>query len=279
MCGDSTAAADVTKLMDGNKAALCFTDPPYNVDYQGSAKSRRDGIANDKMSESAFSDFLVGACRNIIENTTGGVYICMSPKELGALKQAFMAAGGHWQSYIIWVKNKFTLGGSDYQHQYEPILYGWAVGNKNHYFVQHRDIGDVIEDLRQVKTIFDGEFTTIKFQGYEVKLKGRVEGTVKRRKQKTDIWRYDKPNKSEEHPTMKPVALCGEAIKNSSVRGNIVLDLFGGSGSTLIACEQLERICYMNELDPKYCDVIRQRYWKLTHDSDEGWDEGTKPCS
>lgn len=279
ICGDSTSRNDIVRLMDGEKAAMCFTDPPYNIDYRGgmsgNKSNERDKILNDKMSKNSFYQFLFVVSKNILENTIGGVYICMSSSELDTLKRSFEDAGGHWQSFIIWVKNMFTLSRSDYQHIYEPILYGWSATTKNHYFVQHRDIPNVVEDLHQVKTIFDGEHTTIKFQGFEVKLKGRVEGTIKRRKQKIDIWRYDKPRRSEEHPTMKPVSLCAEAIKNSSVHGEIVLDLFGGSGSTLIACEQLGRRCFMCELDPKYCDVIRKRYWKFTHGTDKDWERGT----
>lgn len=269
MCGSSTDRANVETLMDGKKADMCFTDPPYNVDYTGGmgthAKNERQGIQNDSMSKEAFLQFLKDVCANINIFTVGGVYICMSSSEIDSLKQAFEQSGGHWQSFVIWVKNTFTLSRADYQHTYEPILYGWANSVTNHYFIQNRDIANVWEDLRQLKTEFDGEYTIISFQGFEVKIKGKVDGEVKRRKQKTDIWRYDKPTKSAEHPTMKPIALCAEAIKNSSEQGGAVLDLFGGSGSTLIACEQLKRKCYMMELDPKYVDVIIDRWEKLTN--------------
>jgi DNA modification methylase len=162
------------------------------------------------------------------------------------------------------VKNVFTLSRSDYQHTYEPILYGWSGNVVNHHFIGNRDIPNVWEDIRELRSEFDGENTIIKFQGFEVKIKGKVEGEVRRRKQKTDIWRYDKPNRSKEHPTMKPIELCAEAIKNSSKQGEVVLDLFGGSGSTLIACEQLNRKARLMELDPKYVDVIIDRWEKLT---------------
>ena len=188
----------------------------------------------------------------------------MSSSELPNLKKAWENNGGHWQSFIIWVKNNFTLSRADYQNTYEPILYGWAKGIKNHYFIDRRDIANVWEDLREVKTQFDGQYTSIKFQGFEVKVEGKAKGVIKRKKQRIDIWRYDKPVKSELHPTTKPVALCLEAVKNSSQRGDMVLDLFGGSGTTLIACEKSGRKCRMMELDNKYIDVILERWQKFT---------------
>lgn len=257
MCGDSTSIHDVSKLMNGQKSQMCFTDPPYNVDYTGGMgtheKNGRQGILNDKMSKEEFKTFLTEVCKRIIENCEGGVYICMSSSELDSLKISFEQSGGHWQSFIIWVKDNFTLSRLDYQHLYEPILYGWPKEIINHYFIQNRDIPNVWESLNKVKSVFD-----------EVKIKGKVTGEVKRKKQKNDIWRYDKPTKSEEHPTMKPVKLCAEAIKNSSKKDDIIMDLFGGSGSTLIASEQLGRKCYMMELDPKYVDVIIKRWENLT---------------
>jgi DNA modification methylase len=258
---------------------MCFTDPPYNVDYQGGASGDwgkpRDRIKNDKMSKAAFYNFLRDSLANAIANTKGGIYVCMSSSELETLKAAFEDAGGHWQSYIVWVKNTFTLTRADYQHTYEPILYGWPAKTKNHYFTEDRSIPNVWEDLREIKTEYDGSYTTIKFQGYEVKVAGKAEGQVKRRKQRVDIWRYDKPTRSSEHPTMKPVELCAEAIKNSTKRNGIVLDLFAGSGSTLIASETIGRTARVMELDPKYVDVIRKRWYKLTHDSLDGWQEAT----
>jgi DNA modification methylase len=188
----------------------------------------------------------------------------MSSSELPNLKKAWENNGGHWQSFIIWVKNNFTLSRADYQNTYEPMLYGWAKNIKNHFFIERRDIANVWEDLREVKTEFDGTHTSIKFQGFEVKIEGQVKGIIKRKKQRTDIWRYDKPTVSKEHPTMKPVALCLEAVKNSSQRGDIVLDLFLGSGSTAIACEKSGRRCYGMELDPQYIDVIISRWEKFT---------------
>lgn len=269
MCGDSTSKEDVDKLMGGVRAHMVFTDPPYNVDYKGGmnevSQNTREGILNDKMTKSEFHAFLKAVSDSIVEHCDGGVYICMSSSEIDTLKHAFEMAGGHWQSFIIWVKNNFTLSRADYQNTYEMILYGWPEKIVNHYFTDARDIANVWEDLRDMKTEYDGENTTISFQGFKVKIPGKIEeGQVIRKKQRTNIWRYDKPNRSVEHPTMKPVALCEEAIKNSSRHGDVVLDLFGGSGSTLIACEKMNRKARVMELDPKYVDVIVQRWVNYT---------------
>ena len=268
LCGDSTKAEDVERLMNGKIANMCFTDPPYNVDYQGGmgthAQNKRDGMKNDNMSKEQFKEFLYSAMQLINKNTNGGVYVCMSSSELDSLKESFERAGGHWQSFIIWVKNNFTLSRTDYQNTYEIILYGWSDKTKNHYFLGDRDVANVWEDLSELKTEFDGENTTISFSGFKVKIKGKAEGQVVRKKQKIDIWRYDKPISSKQHPTMKPVQLIFEAIRNSSKEEEIVLDTFLGSGSTLIACEKTNRVCYGMELDPKYIDVIVQRYVDYT---------------
>jgi DNA modification methylase len=254
--------------MDGKHANMCFTDPPYNINYEGgmneTGQNYRQGIMNDSMGKKEFQDFLRAAVQNIIEFTDGGIYICMSSKEIETLKKVFEESLGHFQSFIIWVKNHFTLSRSDYQNMYEPMLYGWREGISNHYFINRRDIGNVWEDLKEIKTEFDGEYTTISFQGFKVKLKGQQEGEVIRKKQVTDIWRYDKPTRSDLHPTMKPIALVTEAITNSSMAEQIVLDTFLGSGSTLISAEKAGRICYGMEMDPKYASVILQRYAEFT---------------
>jgi len=269
LCGDSTLRENYEKVMGGGIADIVFCDPPYNVAYEGSndksGKKTRTMILNDKMTKDAFFTFLSAICKNITEFSKGANYICMSSSEIDSLKMAYEQNGGHWQSFIIWVKNTFTLGRCDYQHTFEPILYGWPKEIKNHYFIDQRNISNVWEDLQEVKTKFDGEYTTIKFQGFEVKVKGKAEGMVKRGKQRTDIWRYDKPSKSAEHPTMKPVAMVLEAIINSSQEGEIVLDPFLGSGTTLIAAEKSGRVCYGLELDPKYCQVIIDRWEEYTN--------------
>jgi len=275
MCGDSTKIEDVEKLMNGQKADMVFTDPPYNVDYQGSmnthSKNEKSPILNDSMSSENFYAFLYDAIKNMMAYCKGSFYICMSSKELPNLKTAFENAGGHWQSFIIWVKNNFTLSRADYQQQYEPILYGWNAENKNHYFAGFRDVGNVWYETKNRIKYEDGK-TTIRVGDIKIELEGKVQGKFLKRKSKTDIWEFDKPSKSEEHPTMKPVKLCGAAIKDASIDGGKVMDLFGGSGSTLIACEQLNRTCYMMEIDPKYCDVIRKRYARFIGKEDE-WEK------
>jgi len=138
-CGDSTNSETIEKLLGGQKADMTFCDPPYNIAYEGGAGKRRKKIENDKMSREAFSDFLDNAMRSIVNNTKGGIYVCMSPKEIGTLKDSFERVGGHWSSTIIWAKNNFTLSGNDYQNTYEPILYGWGNGKKP-YFIDRRDL-------------------------------------------------------------------------------------------------------------------------------------------
>jgi len=228
LCGDATVVTDVEKLMGGQLADMVFTDPPYNVDYgntpkdkmrakNGSKKAGRK-IMNDNLGE-AFEAFLHDALTNMLMVTKGSFYICMSCAELPTLQKAFIAAGGKWSTFIIWAKNTFTLGRSDYQRQYEPILYGWKDGT-DRYWCGARDQGDV--------------------------------------------WFVNKPIKNDLHPTMKPVELVERAVKNSSKTKDIVLDPFGGSGSTLIACEKLGRQCRTSELDPKYVDVIVKRWEEMT---------------
>lgn len=268
LCGSATDTNDFAKLMAGEKAAMCFTDPPYNVDYQGGMgthkQNKRQGIMNDKMASDEFLKFLTEAMGNIIGATAGGIYVCMSSTELTTLKTAFDKSGGHFQSFIIWVKNTFTLSRSDWQNQYEPILYGWPKAVKNHYFAGWRNEGNVWDDIEELKpSITEDGKMLIKLGEYHIELDRWTDGRVLRKKDQTDIWRVKKPTRSKEHPTMKPIALCAKAIKASSIRDDIVLDPFGGSGSTLIAAEQTGRKCYTMELDPKYCDVIRERYDKF----------------
>ena len=218
LCGDATVGADLDRLMSGQKADLCFTDSPYNVDYAGGPGRDRDGrgrrILNDALGK-GFERFLHDACIGILAHTAGAIYMCMSSSELHTLQRAFVSAGGHWSTFIIWAKDRFTLGRSDYQRQFEPILYGWPEG-AGHYWCGARDQGDV--------------------------------------------WFIDRPSVNALHPTMKPVSLVGRAIRNSSPRGGLVLDPFGGSGTTLIAAQRTGRVARLLELDPRYCDVIVRRW-------------------
>lgn len=265
MCGDSTMVDQIEKLMGGSKADMVFTDPPYNVNYGNTmkdklrhkaSKSPARTILNDNFETNEdFYQFLYDSISAFRPFVSGDVYIAMSSSELHTLQKAFIDCDGHWSTFIIWVKNHFTLGRSNYQRQYEPILYGWFEGS-SHYWSGIRKLGDVI---KQEDAFVDSAGDVyIKAEGIP-----------------TDIWEVSRPSRSVEHPTMKPIALCARAIQNSSKQENVVLDVFGGSGSTLIACEQLNRLCYMMEMDPRYCDVIRKRYHIFTTGSEEGWEDAT----
>ncbi len=240
LCGDSTDSNAFTRLLEGAKADMCFTDPPYNMGYVGGKGKRRKKIENDKMPHEEFLDFLLKVMANIVSNVTGAFYVCMSYGELHSLWQAFTESGGHWQGYIVWAKQRFTLGGSDYQHQSEPILHGLSAE-------ETEKLSDENLDAEALPILYG--WTRHAWYG------GRKQG---------DVWFFDRPMKSPEHPTMKPVRLCAKAITNSCKTDGIVLDAFGGSGSTLIAAEQVGRRCFMIEMDPAYCDVIVDRWEKFT---------------
>ena len=236
MCGDSTSAGDVGKLMDGVKARCVFTDPPWNVDYGSDAKHpswKPRQILNDKMSTEKFGAFLLSAFKCMAGVSEPGcmAYVAMSAQEWGNVMPAMREAGYHWSSTVIWAKDSLVLSRKDYHTQYEPLWYGWLGGT-------------------------DG--------------KAKRLCPLKDRKQ-SDLWQIPRPKVSAEHPTMKPVALAAKAILNSSRTGDTVLDLFGGSGTTLIAAEQTDRICRMMELDAKYCDVIVRRYIELAGSDAEAY--------
>jgi DNA modification methylase len=219
LAGDALSASCLEQLMQGETAAMVFSDPPYNVNYAGGAGSLVSRpIANDNLG-TAFGPFMEQACSNLLRVTTGGIYLCTSSSELHTVQKAFVAAGGHWSTFIIWAKNTFTLGRSDYQRQYEPILYGCPEGGQ-HYWCGDRDQGDV--------------------------------------------WFVDKPAVNDLHPTMKPVELVQRAVRNSSRPRDIVLDPFAGSGSTMLACEQLGRRARLIELEGQYVDVIVRRWQRFT---------------
>ncbi len=192
------------------------------MDYAGGVGAEKAGkdrrIRNDALGQE-FGQFLHDACALINAHTAGAVYICMSSSELHTLQKVFTEAGGHWSTFVIWAKDRFTLGRSDYQRQYEPILYGWPEGAKRRW-CGARDQGDV--------------------------------------------WLIDRPAKNDLHPTMKPVALVERALRNSSRVGDLVFDPFGGSGTTLIAAETTGRKAALLELDPKYVDVIVERWQRFT---------------
>lgn len=226
ICGDSTDAADIGKLMGGEKADMVFTDPPWNVNYGAVDSDNRQGynprtIMNDFMGTEEFKKFMFSAFERMNEASKSGActYVVMSAQEWGNMMLTLAENDYHWSSTIIWKKDTLVLSRKDYHTQYEPIWYGWKSGARL----------CPLEDRKQ-----------------------------------SDVWEFDRPKRSEEHPTMKPVGLVARAVQNSSKKGDIVVDLFGGSGTTMIACEQTDRICYMSELDPKYCDVIVDRWEKFT---------------
>lgn len=222
MCGDATSAEDVSALMDGKKANLIVTDPPYNVAFKsGSGLS----IQNDSMENGEFYTFLYNSFQNMAEHLEkgGAAYVFHADTEGLNFRKAFVDAGFHLAGVCIWVKNSLVLGRSDYQWQHEPVLYGFLKNGKHPWY----------SDRKQ-----------------------------------TTIWNYDKPKRNKNHPTSKPLDLLGYPICNSSQENAIVLDAFGGSGSTLMACEQTNRICFMCELDEKYASVILRRYVEDTGDSE-----------
>ena len=233
LCGDSTDSDQVAKLMNGQKADMVFTDPPYRVAFKGQrlsnttkdgieilhhkgANSKHDEIENDALNEDDFKKFMSGVLSNLFLFNKGAWYICFAYSELHLLMNSLIAAGYKWKNIIIWMKNQATLSNMDYKSRYEPILYGQKGGN------------------------FYGE-----------------------RYKQEDIWQFQRTLKNDLHPTMKPIPLIENALNNSSKEGMNVLDLFLGSGSTMVASHQLKRKCYGMELDPKYCQVIVDRMKKL----------------
>ena len=265
ICGDSTDGKVVDLLMGGQQADLFLTDPPYNVDYSSKNEALnaadkgnrvQKDIANDSMDDNAFQAFLYSAFSNANAHLKpgGAFYIWHAGTEGLNFKLAVKRVGWELKQILIWVKNNIVLGRQDYQWKHEPCLYGWKPG-ASHYFVARRDLITVYEEdgldfesmtkaelLKVLQEVFSAPTTTI---------------------------HEDKPLRSADHPTMKPLKLMGRLIKNSTRPGEIVLDPFGGSGSTMMAAEQLGRACYMVELDPAYIDVIVKRWETLTGEEAE----------
>ena len=252
MVGDSTKPNDVKKLMSGALADICLTDPPYNIDYQGGTK---DGlkIQNDNMDEAKFINFLTDAFSNMRTFLKlGGVfYIWHSSNHVDSFLEALHRNQLEMREHLIWVKNTFTIGRQDYQWRHEPCIYGWKEGAA-HYFIDDRTKGTVFEKNTDIDAMTEQEAKDILRRFYS------------EQKTITSVMHENKPVKSELHPTMKPVALMERQIENSTKENEIVLDLFGGSGTTLIACENKHRRCYMMEYDQHYADVIIKRWEDLT---------------
>jgi DNA modification methylase len=225
LCGDSASIGAVERLMDGQKADLAVTDPPYNVDYEGKTKDKLR-IKNDKMSDQGFVQFLrhVYAGLAVAVKDGAAVYVFHADTFGHHFRQQFINAGFHLSGVCIWKKQTIVMGRSDFHWKHEPVLYGWKNG------ASHAWYGD--------------------------------------RKQST-VWEFDGPTRSDLHPTMKPVALIEYPLSLSSKSGDMVIDLFGGSGSTLIGCEKTGRSARLMELDPKYCDVIVRRWQNFTGKADQ----------
>lgn len=213
ICGDSTGEEVYTRVMDGQKANLVLTDPPYNVNVEETAGK----IMNDNMGDSEFYNFLLSAYRCMHANLAddGNIYVWHADTEGLNFRKAFKDAGFYLSGCCIWKKNSLVLGRSPYQWIHEPCLFGWKQKGKHQWY----------SDRKQ-----------------------------------TTVWEYDKPRSSADHPTMKPIPLMCYPIQNSTMTNGVVLDPFLGSGSTLIACCQTNRICRGIELDPKFVDVIVKRY-------------------
>ncbi len=222
MCGDATNAEDVSALMDGKKANLILTDPPYGVSFKSSSGLT---IQNDSMKDEEFYNFLLSAFQCMADHLEkgGAAYIFHADTEGLNFRRAFVDAGFHLAGCCIWVKDSLVLGRSDYQWQHEPVLYGFMQNGKHPWY----------SDRKQ-----------------------------------TTIWNFAKPKRNANHPTSKPLDLLGYPIGNSTQENAIVLDTFGGSGSTLMACEQMNRVCCTMELDEKYASVILRRYVDDTRDAD-----------
>ena len=265
MCGDSTNQEDVDKLMDGELADLVVTDPPYNVDLGEINKTKVkmaperykganvDNIKNDKMNNQEFVNFLTRAFENANKNLKpgGAFYIWHSSTENFSFQEAMKNVNWKLRQILIWNKSSLCLGLSDYQWKHEPCFYGWKDG-AGHFFIDSRKESSVIEDKKpDIKHMKKEEMRELLEEIYSDKIS-------------TTVIDEDKPVKADLHPTMKPIKLLARQIKNSSRMGEKVLDLFGGSGSTLITCEQLNRKCFMMEYDPVYVDVIIERWESFT---------------
>ena len=222
VCGDATSPEDVALLMDGHRANLIVTDPPYGVSFRSASGLT---IQNDSIKNEEFYQFLYKAFANMVAHMENGgsAYVFHADTEGLNFRKAFIDAGFHLAGVCIWAKNSLVLGRSDYQWQHEPVLYGFLKNGKHNWY----------SDRKQ-----------------------------------TTIWNFDKPKRNANHPTSKPLDLLSYPIKNSSQENAIVLDTFGGSGSTLMACEQTNRICFMMELDEKYASVILRRYVENTNNAD-----------
>lgn len=252
VCGDSTDSSVINLLMGGKKADLLLTDPPYNVDYTGGTDERLK-ITNDSLPDAEFRQFLTAAftAAKTALKPGGAFYIWHADSEGLNFRLACREAGLSVRQALIWNKNSLVLGRQDYQWKHEPCLYGWVDGGA-HYFCPDRTNTTVIDETEiDIDKLKKTEMRELLHQLLDTK-------------EPTTVINIDKPTRNDLHPTMKPVKLMAKLISNSSRNGEIVLDTFGGSGSTLIAAEQLGRVCFMTELDPVYVDRIIDRWERFT---------------
>lgn len=255
VCGDAMDARAYELLLGAGKVDMVYTDPPYNVDYHGSAGS----ISNDNMSRGGFYLFLQQVCRQLYARLKAGgaAYVSYSEKETENFYRALREAGFKQSSCLIWVKNQLVLGRGDYHSQHEPIWYGWKPGAKHAWHGGRKQT--TLEDARDivpVTRLSEGCYS-VECDGMHLVIRGdnlSIEAV------ESGLIRENKPQHSPLHPTMKPVGLIERVVKNSSARNGVVLDVFGGSGTTLIACDALGRQARLLEMDPRYCDVIIQRW-------------------
>jgi DNA modification methylase len=258
MCGDSTSIDDVQTLVGESLIDCCWTDPPYNVNYE----SKAGKIENDNMKDAEFRQFLSDAFVSAFAVMREGapIYVAHADTEGYNFRGAFLDAGFKLSGCLVWVKNSLVLGRSDYQWRHEPILYGWKPGAAHSWYggrakttvFEAKDMPYILQDDGSVHIDIGG--TILRISGQDMEVEELAGSTI----------RAEKPKRNGEHPTMKPVDLVLGMLKNSSKKGDKVLDLFGGSGSTMIACQKSGRHALLMEFDPRYCDVIIKRWQNFT---------------
>lgn len=270
--GDCCDEVLLDRLFGNKQAAACFTDPPYNIDLDTEAskgrKSKGRKIKNDSMDGEKFRAFLLEVFRVVDHRLAAGspVYVCHADSEGLNFRAAYEASGLLLKQCLIWVKNSLVVGRQDYQWRHEPILYGWKAGARHKWYAGRKqttvideDSGVHIEDRganQRITVSFEGKTVVLDVPSYEVVKDGSESMET--------IWRFDRPTRSKEHPTMKPVRLVAYALANSTRKNTVVFDPFLGSGTTAAAAQQLGRQCYGCELDPRYGDVIIRRLEALT---------------
>lgn len=258
VCGDSTSTDDVAKVMGSAFADACWTDPPYNVNYEAAAGS----IENDNLPDETFAAFLLDAFVAAFSFLKPGsaIYIAHADTEGLNFRAAFKSAGFKLSGCLIWAKGSLVLGRSDYQWQHEPILYGWKPGAAHRWYGGRKQT--TVTELEGSVFTFQADGTLVVRVGSEsIIVRGK---DLKAEAVEPTVLRCEKPRKSSDHPTMKPVELIQRMLKNSTREGDVVLDLFGGSGSTLIACEMMGRQARLVELDARFVDVIVKRWQEFT---------------